>query len=91
MIITTQDTPHPHSRIGETGMAQTYQPDDKVVIVSGPDAGRQATVVDNYEGVYGDDLTDGALVRFVDGRPSHEPVAGQGVEREFKSNLLRRA
>jgi ribosomal protein L24 len=73
-------------------MAQTYHPQDKVVIVSGPDAGRVATVVDNYEGVYGDDLTDGALVRFVDGKHSNDPVAGQGgVEREFRSNLLRPA
>lgn len=72
-------------------MAQTYQANDKVVIVSGPDAGREATVVDNYKGVYGDDMTDGALVRFVDGKPSNDPVAGQvGVEREFRSNLLRR-
>jgi ribosomal protein L24 len=73
-------------------MAQTYQPDDKVVIVSGPDAGRAATVVDNYEGVYGDDLTDGALVRFADGKRTNDPVSGQaGLEREFRSNLLRRA
>ncbi len=73
-------------------MAQTYQPDDKVVIVGGADAGREATVVDNYKGVYGDDLTDGALVRFADGEPSHDPVAAQaGVEREFSSSLLRRA
>ena len=73
-------------------MAQTYHPDDKVVVVSGPDAGRNATVVDNYEGVYGDDLTDGALVRFDDKKPSKDPVAGQnGVAREFKSDILRRA
>jgi ribosomal protein L24 len=73
-------------------MAQTYQPDDKVVIVDGPDSGRTAVVVDNLEGVYGDDLTDGALVRFVDGKPSNDPVAGQmGVEREFNSTALRRA
>jgi hypothetical protein len=73
-------------------VAQTYQPDDKVVVVSGPDAERKATVVDNYHGVYGDDLTDGALVRFDDGKPSNGPVAGQGgVEREFRSELLRRA
>ena len=73
-------------------MAQTYKPDDKVVVVDGPDAGRKAVVVDNYEGVYGDDLTDGALVRFDDEKPSNDPVAGQiGVEREFKSAALRRA
>ena len=73
-------------------MAQTYQPDDKVVILSGPDAGREAIVVDNYRGVYGDDLTDGALVRFEDGEPSKNPVEGQmGVEREFSSSMLRRA
>jgi hypothetical protein len=73
-------------------MSQTYQPNDKVVIVSGPDGGRAATVVENYEGVYGDDLTDGALVRFNDRKPTNEPVPGQGgVEREFRSNLLRRA
>ena len=73
-------------------MAQTYQPDDKVVVLSGPDAGRSGVVVDNYEGVYGDDLTDGALVRFDDEKPSNDPVSGQGgVEREFKSAMLRRA
>jgi hypothetical protein len=73
-------------------MAQTYQSGDKVVIVSGPDADRPATVVDNYRGVYGDDLTDGALVRFDDGKPSNDPVAGQvGVEREFATEHLRRA
>jgi hypothetical protein len=72
-------------------MAQTYQPNDKVVVVSGPDAGRRATVVDNYHGVYGDDLSDGALVRFDDEKPSNDPVAGQaGVAREFKAELLRR-
>jgi hypothetical protein len=32
-------------------MAQTYKPGDKVVAVSGPDAGRKATVVDNFERV----------------------------------------
>jgi hypothetical protein len=73
-------------------MAQTYQPDDKVVVLSGPDAGRSATVVDNYRNVYGDDLTDGALVRFDDNKPSNDPVAGQmGVAREFGSAMLRRA
>jgi hypothetical protein len=73
-------------------MAQTYGPGDKVVVVSGPDAERSATVVDNYERVYGDDLTDGALVRFDDDKRSNDPVAGQmGVEREFGSAMLRRA
>ena len=73
-------------------MAQTYQPGDKVVIVSGPDAGRAATVVDNYVGVYGDDLTDGALVSFDDEKSSNNPVVGQmGVEREFNSAMLRKA
>ena len=73
-------------------MAQTYQPGDKVEIVSGPDAGRKATVVDNFEIVYGDDITDGALVQFDDRRPSNDPVAGQmGQGREFRSNMLRPA
>jgi hypothetical protein len=73
-------------------MPQTYQPDDEVVIVSGPDAGRTAVVVDNFKGVYDDDIEDGALVRFLDGKPSNDPVQGQeGVEREFKAALLRRA
>jgi ribosomal protein L24 len=73
-------------------MSQTYQPGDKVVVVSGPDAGRAGTVVANFKSVYGDDLTDGALVRFDDDKPSNDPVAGQvGVEREFPSALLRRA
>ena len=73
-------------------MAQTYEPGDKVVVVSGPDADRPATVVDNYRNVYGDDLTDGALVRFDDDQPSKAPVAGQmGIEREFGSAMLRRA
>jgi ribosomal protein L24 len=73
-------------------MAQTYQSGDKVMVVDGPDAGRSATVVDNYEGVYGDDLTDGALVQFDDRKPSNDPVAGQaGVAREFRSSMLRRA
>jgi hypothetical protein len=73
-------------------MAQTYQPEDKVVIESGPDVGRLATVVENFEGIYGDDLTDGALVRFSDGKRSNDPVAGQiGVKREFRSAMLRRA
>ena len=48
-------------------MAQTYEPQDKVVVTAGPDAGRSATVVDNFRMVYGDDLTDGALVRINDG------------------------
>jgi ribosomal protein L24 len=92
MIATAQDVPQPPNRIGEISMAQTYHSDDKVVVVSGPDAGRNATVVDNYEGVYGDDLIDGALVRFDDKKPSKDPVAGQnGVAREFKSDILRRA
>jgi hypothetical protein len=73
-------------------MAQTYQPEDRVVIESGPDIGRLATVVENFEGIYGDDLTDGALVRFDDGKPSNDPVAGQiGVKREFTSAMLRHA
>ena len=73
-------------------MAQTYQPQDKVVVLAGPDEGRSATVVDNFRIVYGDDLTDGALVRFNDDRPSNNPVAGQmGVEREFGSSKLRLA
>jgi hypothetical protein len=73
-------------------MVQTYQPRDKVVVVTGPDAGRSATVIDNYRSVYGDDLTDGALVRFNDDLPSNDPVAGQaGVEREFSSAKLRPA
>ena len=72
-------------------MAQTYQHGDKVMIVSGPDAGRTGTVVDNFESVYGDDLTDGALVQFDDRQPSNDPVAGQmGVEREFLSKMLSR-
>jgi ribosomal protein L24 len=73
-------------------MPQTYQPGDKVVIVSGPDSGRKATVVDNFKGVYDDDLEDGALVQFDDHRPSNEPVQGQmGVEREFRAAMLKRA
>jgi ribosomal protein L24 len=73
-------------------MSQTYQPGDKVVVVSGPDEGRAATVVDNYEGIYGDDLIDGALVRFNDAKSSNDPAAGQrGVGREFRSTLLRPA
>ena len=73
-------------------MAQTYQPQDKVVVTTGPDAGRSGTVVDNFQIVYGDDLTDGALVRFNDNRPTNDPVAGQmGVEREFGSAKLRPA
>jgi ribosomal protein L24 len=73
-------------------MAQTYEPQDKVVVTAGPDAGRSATVVDNFRMVYGDDLTDGALVRFNDNRPTNDPVAGQmGVEREFGSAKLRPA
>jgi ribosomal protein L24 len=73
-------------------MPQTYSSGDRVIVVSGPDAGRQAVVVDNYAIVYGDDLTDGALVRFEDGRSSNDPVAGQvGVSREFASSNLRRA
>jgi ribosomal protein L24 len=73
-------------------VGQTYEPGDKVLVVRGPDTGRLGTVVDNYEGVYGDDMTDGALVRFDDGQPSNDPVAGQrGVGREFRSDMLRRA
>jgi ribosomal protein L24 len=73
-------------------MPQTYHPGDKVEVVSGPDAGRAATVVDNYKGVYDDDLTDGALVQFDDGEPSKQPVAGQmGLKRELPAAMLRRA
>jgi ribosomal protein L24 len=91
MIGATGDVPEPHQNWGRN-MAQTYQPDDKVVVLSGPDAGRAGVVVDNYEGVYGDDLTDGALIRFEDGKPSKDPVEGQvGVEREFRAEFLRRA
>jgi ribosomal protein L24 len=73
-------------------MAQTYQPQDAVVVMTGPDAGRSGTVVDNFRIVYGDDLTDGALVRFNDNQPTKDPVAGQmGVEREFGSSKLRLA
>jgi ribosomal protein L24 len=73
-------------------MPQTYHHGDKVVIVSGPDAGRMATVVDNFEDVYGDDLIDGALVKFDDGFPSNDPVPGQeGVEREFRTKFLHSA
>ena len=71
-------------------MEQTYQPGDKVVVVGGPDAERSATVVNNYEVIYGNDLTDGAVVRFNDGKPSNAPVVGQsGVVREFSSAKLR--
>ena len=81
----------PISRIGDS-MPQTYKSGDRVVITTGPDAERAATVVDNFQIVYGDDLTDGALVRFDDGEPSKAPVAGQtGVEREFRSTMLRPA
>jgi ribosomal protein L24 len=73
-------------------MAQTYQSGDKVVVASGPDAGRTAVVVDNFEGVYGDDITDGALVDFEDHQPSNDPVAGQvGQGREFRAAALRKA
>jgi ribosomal protein L24 len=73
-------------------MSQSYQADDKVVVISGPDEGRKATVVDNYEGVYGDDMTDGALVRFADGKPSNDTSGGKnGVTREFRSVMLRKA
>jgi hypothetical protein len=73
-------------------MAQTYQPRDKVVVLTGLDGGRSATVVANYRAVYGDDLSDGALVKFTDDKPTNEPVAGQtGVEREFSSAKLRLA
>jgi hypothetical protein len=76
----------------EANMAQTYRPEDKVVVVSGPDSERIAIVVENYRGIYGDDLTDGALVRFADGKPTQDPVAGQmGVTREFRAAVLRRA
>jgi ribosomal protein L24 len=71
-------------------MAQTYQVNDKVVITQGPDTGRTATVLANFRAVYGDDLTDGALVAFDDGKPSNDPVPGQiGVKREFVSSKLR--
>jgi ribosomal protein L24 len=73
-------------------MAQTFQSDDKVVVTTGPDNGRKGTVVDNFEGVYGDDITDGALVRFDDNKPTKDPVKGQnGVSREFRSGSLRKA
>ena len=73
-------------------MSQTYKARDKVVVTTGADAGRAATVVANYQAVYGDDLTDGALVQFADNKPTNEPVAGQtGVEREFGSSKLRLA
>ena len=73
-------------------MAQTYQNGDSVVVVGGPDAGRAARVMDNYRSVYGDDLTDGAVVRFEDNKPSNDPVAGQmGTAREFRSANLRRS
>ena len=73
-------------------MAQTFEPDDKVVVTTGLDAGRPATVVANYRAVYGDDLTDGALVRFNDEKPTNEPVPGQtGTSREFSSKKLRPA
>jgi ribosomal protein L24 len=73
-------------------MAQTYQPGDKVVVLSGPDAGRKAVVVDNFQGVYGDDITDGALIDFEDQKPSNDPVSGQvGQEREFRAALLQKA
>jgi ribosomal protein L24 len=72
-------------------MAQSFQAGDKVVVVSGPDADRRATVIDNFAIVYGDDLIDGALVKFNDKKPSNAPVAGQmGVSREFGSANLRR-
>jgi ribosomal protein L24 len=73
-------------------MPQTYKMGDKVVVASGPDAGRAATVVANFQRVYSDDLMDGALVEFDDGKPSNDPVPGQtGVEREFPARRLRRA
>jgi ribosomal protein L24 len=73
-------------------MAQTYHSGDKVVVASGPDAGRKAVVVDNFQGVYGDDITDGALIDFDDHKPSNDPVAGQvGQGREFRAELLRKA
>jgi hypothetical protein len=73
-------------------MAQTYEPGDKVEVVSGPGAGRKGTVVNNFGNVHGDDLTDGALVQLDDRLSSNDPVAGQRrVGREFRSSMLRRA
>ena len=69
---------------------QTYQPNDRVMITNGADEGRKATVVANFRAIYGDDLTDGALVQFDDGMPSKEPAPGQrGLKREFRSSMLR--
>ena len=71
-------------------MAQTFQPNDRVVVVDGPDAGREGVVVDNYKGVYGDDVSDGALVHFVDGQPSKGPAVGNsGAGHEFAARHLR--
>jgi hypothetical protein len=92
MIATAQGVSVPTNRDRGINMGQTYKTGDKVVVVSGPDAERQATVQGNYDDVYGDDLTDGAVVRFDDNKPSKDPVAGQmGVAREFRSSNLRRA
>jgi hypothetical protein len=45
---------------------------------------------EQHEGIYGNDLTDGAVVRFNDGKPSNSLVAGRtGVVREFGSGKLR--
>ena len=70
-------------------MTQTFHSDDHVVVVDGPDAGREGVVIDNYKGVYGDDISDGALVRFVDGQPSKDPAADHGgAGHEFSARHL---
>ena len=71
-------------------MAQTFEPNDKVVVLNGPDEGRKATVINNYKEVYGDDVMDGAVVRFADGKPSLNPVAGKMTStREYNSSALK--
>ena len=69
-----------------------YRKGDKIVVVTGKDAGRRATVVEGFEvlfpGLYG----DGARIRFDDDQPTNYPTIEQsGVERDYSAGMLDKA
>ena len=69
-------------------MSQTFNSNDHVVVIDGPDAGREGVVIDNYKSVYGDDISDGALIRFLDGLPGKGASTGH-TGHEFSARHLK--
>ena len=69
-----------------------YKKDDKVVIISGKDTGRHATVIEGFEDLFPGLYGDGARLHFDDGAPTNYPTVEQtGAERDYGAGMLRKA